>query len=115
MLVTLTAREVGATARKEAAAWKDMALAMEGRKVLVTEAKAWKKALAWRVMAVARKEEGTLLDAVSKITEVLVAMPSTTMVLVEAVKEVFVNVKLTLWGLEPSLKEDSLERGKGGL
>ena len=100
---------------KEAAAWKVMASAMEGRKVLVTEAKAWKKPLAWKVMAVARKEEGTLLNAVSKIRKVLVAIPATTIIDVESVEEVDGSVLLTLWGLEPTLKEDSLERGKGGL
>ena len=86
-----------------------------GRKVLVTEAKAWKKALAWKVMAIAREEEGTLLNAMSKITKVLVAMPATARIQVESVGEVFGSVKLTLWGLEPTLNEDSLERGKGGL
>ena len=40
LLVTLTAREVVSTILKGAVAWGDMASAMEGRKVLVTEAKA---------------------------------------------------------------------------
>ena len=70
-----------------------------------------KGAVAWKN---AVKGERTLPDAGFRNTEVLVTESSTAVVLVDSVM-MFVSVELALWGLGPSLKEDSLEKGLGGL
>ena len=59
------------------------------------------------------EEERTLPEAGFMSTRVLVTESITGVVPVEAIR-MFVSVELALWGLGPSLKEDSLEKGLGG-